>query len=216
MRARESRSPRRRPLARCLTCAPFSTGSPISRATAPSCHIRTPTIFRSPKKDIRIAKAERERPFPSLEQVSCLQSMPAATEIESVTGRDRVDPFDRGPRRALASLKLKHIDLARNADPGCPRREDEIQQEFPSCFSRRRRGRRHSHRMGRLSANRELFGPETSVPKDGGRGRASSPFRGGRLSREFWSDAASIRKIFKASFERAGLPYYNPHAIRKP
>ena len=35
------------------------------------------------------------------------------------------------------------------------------------------------------------------------------------LSREFWSDAAPIRKIFKASFERAGLPYYNPHSIRK-
>ena len=34
------------------------------------------------------------------------------------------------------------------------------------------------------------------------------------LSREFGSDAAPIRKIFKASFEGAGLPYYNPHSIR--
>jgi integrase/recombinase XerD len=34
------------------------------------------------------------------------------------------------------------------------------------------------------------------------------------LSREFWTDAAPIRKIFKASFEGAGLPYYNPHSIR--
>ena len=34
------------------------------------------------------------------------------------------------------------------------------------------------------------------------------------LSREFGSDAAPIRKIFKASFEVAGLPYYNPHSIR--
>ena len=32
---------------------------------------------------------------------------------------------------------------------------------------------------------------------------------------EHWSNATPIRKIFKDAFERAGLPYFNPHSFRK-
>ena len=35
------------------------------------------------------------------------------------------------------------------------------------------------------------------------------------LSRECWSSAARIRAIFKAAFNKVGLPYFNPHSIRK-
>jgi integrase/recombinase XerD len=34
------------------------------------------------------------------------------------------------------------------------------------------------------------------------------------LSRCHWKNAGPIRRIFKASFERARLPYYNPHSFR--
>lgn len=34
------------------------------------------------------------------------------------------------------------------------------------------------------------------------------------LSDEHWSDAAAIRRIFKASFTLAGLPNFNPHSFR--
>ncbi len=70
--------------------------------------------FRLSEKDTRVAKAVRERPAPTLEQVHCvLAAMPDATEIER---RNRVliaFTLLTGIRDgALASLKLKHVDLA--------------------------------------------------------------------------------------------------------
>ena len=35
------------------------------------------------------------------------------------------------------------------------------------------------------------------------------------LSRKNWSNAGPIRKIFRAAFENAGHPYFNPHSFRK-
>jgi integrase len=34
------------------------------------------------------------------------------------------------------------------------------------------------------------------------------------LRRENWKSAGPIREIFKAAFEEAGLPYFNPHSFR--
>lgn len=34
------------------------------------------------------------------------------------------------------------------------------------------------------------------------------------LSREYWSGAAAIRKVFKEAFFWAGLPSFNPHSFR--
>lgn len=34
------------------------------------------------------------------------------------------------------------------------------------------------------------------------------------LSREHWTNATPVRKIFRTKFERVGLPYFNPHSIR--
>ena len=35
------------------------------------------------------------------------------------------------------------------------------------------------------------------------------------LERKLWSTADPIRKVFCEAFERAGLPYFNPHSLRK-
>ena len=32
------------------------------------------------------------------------------------------------------------------------------------------------------------------------------------LTREFWKSAAPVRRMFKEAFERAYLPYFNPHS----
>jgi len=62
----------------------------------------------------------------------------------------------------------------------------------------------------------KLFGPEDPLfPKTAVVVGPHRHFEAAGLSREFWSDAAPIRKIYKAAFEAAGLPYYNPHSIRK-
>ena len=176
--------------------------------------------FSLSEKDIRIAKAERERPFPSLEQVlHVLRSVPAATEIEK---RDRAVialTLLTGARdRALASLKLKHIDLAQKSLIQDARDvRTKFSKSFPSSFLP----------VGAEAVTiitdwvsflrtEKLFGPEDPLfPKTAVVVGPCSQFVAAGLSREFWSDAAPIRKIFKVSFERAGLPYYNPHSIRK-
>jgi integrase len=35
------------------------------------------------------------------------------------------------------------------------------------------------------------------------------------LERSHWSTATPIRAIFREAFERAGLPYFHPHSLRK-
>ncbi len=40
-------------------------------------------------------------------------------------------------------------------------------------------------------------------------------FRVAGLDRNHWSNATSIRKIFRDAFAAAGLPYFNPRSLRK-
>jgi integrase len=35
------------------------------------------------------------------------------------------------------------------------------------------------------------------------------------MKRAHWSNAGPIRTIFREAFKRAGLPYFNPHSLRK-
>src|SRR5262249_31759048 len=82
-------------------------------------------------KDTRIAKAHRERPIPTLEQVQhVIRAMPATSEIER---RDRAliaFTILTGARDgAIASLKLKHVDI----DQG---RVDQDAREVRTKFSK--------------------------------------------------------------------------------
>jgi integrase/recombinase XerD len=176
--------------------------------------------FSLSEKDIRVAKAERERPFPSLEQVlHVLRSMSAATEIER---RDRAVialTLLTGARdRALASLKLKHIDPAeRRLVQDARDVKTKFSKSFATWFFPADENAVSiiSDWVGFLRTEK-LFGPEDPLfPKTAVVVGPHRHFKAAGLSREFWSDAAPIRKIFKVSFEGAGLPYYNPHSIRK-
>ena len=44
---------------------------------------------------------------------------------------------------------------------------------------------------------------------------AARKFEAAGLERENWSTATPIRTIFREAFERAGLPYFHPHSLRK-
>jgi integrase len=176
--------------------------------------------FSLSEKDIRIAKAERDRPFPSLEQVQhVLRSMPAATEIEL---RDRAVialALLTGARdKALASLKLKHLDVAQQRIIQDARDvKTKFSKSFPAWFFPV--GKEACAIIGdweQFLRAETLFGPEDPLfPKTAIAVGAGLKFEVIGLSREFWSDAAPIRRIFKLAFEGAGLPYYNPHSIRK-
>jgi integrase len=43
---------------------------------------------------------------------------------------------------------------------------------------------------------------------------ADRRFRVSGLAREHWSNASPIRTIFREAFNKAGLPYFNPHSFR--
>ena len=70
--------------------------------------------FNLSEKDTRVATAHREQRSPTLEQVKhVLQTMPAATEIDRRNRALVAFVLLTGARdSAIASMKLKHIDLA--------------------------------------------------------------------------------------------------------
>ena len=100
--------------------------------------------FNLSDKDTRVATARRERPAPTLEQVRHVISlMPSQTEIERRNRALVAFTLLTGARdSAIASMKLKHVDLAAgNVVPGCPRREDQVQQDLHDLLlPGRRRG----------------------------------------------------------------------------
>lgn len=176
--------------------------------------------FNLSDKETRIAKAHREPRVASIEQIRhVLAVLPAAADIEQ---RDRAliaFTLLTGARdSATASFKLKHIDIARSRVTQDAR---EVRTKFSKTFTTTFFPVGEDVRkivadwVSRLTDNL-LWGPDdplfpaTRVAVGPGRQFAVTG-----LDRKHWSTAAPIRAIFKASFARAGLPYFNPHSFRK-
>jgi len=182
-------------------------------------HYRDADYFNLSEKDVRIAKAVREKAFPTVDQVHLvLTAAPSSTDIEM---RDRALialALLTGARDgALASLKLKHVALAQGRLDQDAR---DVNTKFSKTFStwffpvggealaiaaewvNHLRSELHWGDADPLfPATRMDIGP------DGG-------FVAAGLKREHWSTADPIRRIFREGYERAGLPYFRPHAIR--
>jgi integrase len=61
-----------------------------------------------------------------------------------------------------------------------------------------------------------LFGPDDPLfPATRVHQGEDHQFEAAGLSRTHWSNATPIRVIFREAFERAGLPYFHPHAFRR-
>ena len=118
---------------------------------------------------------------------------------------------------AVASLKLKHIDL----DEGCVLQDArEVKTKFSKTFTT------WFFPVGeevlpifedwvRYLKGQLLWGPDDPLfPATHVAVGHSRLFEAKGLDRKHWSTAAPIRRIFKNSFEAAGLPYFNPHSIR--
>jgi integrase/recombinase XerD len=171
------------------------------------------------EKDTRVAKAPRFKTFPTLEQIrNVLSSMPSDT---MVARRDRAliaFTILTGMRdSALASLRLKHVDIDRRLVIQDPR---EV---------RTKKSKRIDTYLVPLGADIEeividwirflreelLFGnddpvfPRTRLAQD-----ETGAFATDGLEPVFWSSTEPIRKIFREAFENAGLPYFNPHSFR--
>ena len=175
--------------------------------------------FNLPEKDTRIATAQREKRAPTLEQIRhVIQTMPHSTEIEC---RDRaVVAFTllTGARdSAIASMKLKHVDLI----AGCVHQDArDVRTKFSKTFDtfffpvgddvlRIVVEWVGYLRAEKLWGNDDPLFPATRVAVGADRRFAASG-----LSRVHWSSASPIRGIFREAFERAGVPYFNPHSFR--
>jgi integrase len=175
--------------------------------------------FNLSDKDVRIANASRQRPVPSLDQINhVLASMPVATDIELRNRALIAFAILTGARDgAIASLRMKHIDLV----------EGVVHQDARDVRTKASKSfRTWFFPVG--DAALEIFNSYCQHLRDKLLWGDDDPLfpatlitigeRGGfapsGLRRENWKSAGPIREIFKAAFETAGLPYFNPHSFR--
>jgi len=171
------------------------------------------------EKDVREAQAPAVKRFPTLEQIrKTIFSMPTETVIQR---RDRAAvafAVATGIRdNALASLRLKHIDLDRELVVQDPREVrtkfskkivtyffpvgDDLKQMVVEWV--------RELREGLLYGNDDPVFPRTKVVQDENRA-----FTVDGLEPAFWANAEPIRKIFRRAFAGAGLEYFKPHSFR--
>ena len=175
--------------------------------------------FNLSEKEARIATAKRPRPVPTLEQLHhVLDHMPADTVLQR---RDRaVFAFSllTGARdSATASIKLKHIDLARGSVFQDARDvKTKFSKTFTTCFFPV-----EGNALAILTdwvrylRSDRLWGEEAPLfPSTLMKPGSDGLFHASDIKPEHWSDAGPIRTIFKAAFHGADLPYFNPHSVR--
>lgn len=176
--------------------------------------------FNLSDKETRIATAQRERKAPTLEQVRhVIETMPSASEIERRNRALVAFTILTGVRdAAIASMKLKHVDL----EEGCVRQDArEVKTKFSKTFTTYflpvGDGIREIVadwvrylREEKLWGNDDPLFPATRIVVG-----QTHQFETAGLERAHWSNAGRIRTIFREAFGRAGLPYFNPHSLRK-
>jgi integrase len=175
--------------------------------------------FNLSDKDTRIATARREQSGPTLEQVKhALSKIPVNSEIERRNRALVAFTILTGARdSAIASMKLKHVDLIGNSvyqDAREVRTKysktfttyffpvgDEIRQIVVEWVA--------YLRIEKLWGNDDPLFPATRVALG-----PTRQFEAVGLERAHWSSATAIRAIFRECFDNAGLPYFNPHSFR--
>lgn len=174
--------------------------------------------FSLSKKDKRIARASADKRVPTVGQiVHVLNCMPTKTEIDCRNQAVIAFCLLTGARDgAIASFKLKHFDLVEGKVVQDAR---EVKTKFAKTFTTwflpvPDQVRQIVVAWVEFLKREKLFGPDDPLfpsTKVGHRNGAFAPIG---LSRAHWASTAPIRKIFKAAFAQAGLPYCNPHSLR--
>jgi integrase len=176
--------------------------------------------FNLAAKETRIAKAHRETPVPTLEQIRhVIGTMPITSEIE---GRDRAliaFTILTGARDgATASLKLRHVDLEQGRiDQDARQVNTKFSKTFATWFFPVGNDVRqvviewinYLRRVKLWGLDDPLFPATKIIVGD------TRHFEASGLDRKHWHSATPIRAVFKRAFTAAGLPYFNPHSFRK-
>jgi integrase/recombinase XerD len=175
--------------------------------------------FNLSEKDTRIGNTKRKRNVATIEQImQTLEVMPCSTAIEM---RDRALVafiILTGARdSAVASAKLKHIDIAEQSFHQDAR---EVNTKFSKTFTT------YFFPVDDLPSKivtewieyliKELGFKQSDplFPKTKLAHNKNQQFEAAGLLKEHWSNANPIRKGFKQAFEAAGFPYFNPHSFR--
>jgi len=175
--------------------------------------------FNLSEKDTRVATAKRQQSFPTMEQIKhVISKMPVNTEIERRNHALVAFTLLTGARdSAIASLKLKHVDLI----AGCVIQDArEVKTKFSKTFNTffLPVGEEICSivsewvtylRDEKLWGNDDPLFPATLVVQGSNR-----QFAAVGIAREHWSNASPIRSIFREAFVNAGQPYFNPHSFR--
>ena len=176
--------------------------------------------FNVTANDARIATAHRERPVPSLEQVHhVIAAAPHDTPIQK---RDRAliaFTLLTGMRdAAIASLPLGKMNLERREVFQDARVVNTKNAKTMTTYFFPVGGDAETVvadwvsflRHEQLFADTDPLFPKTETGVN-----AEGVFAATGLSREYWSNADAIRRVFRERFEAVGLPYFNPHSLRK-
>lgn len=176
--------------------------------------------FNLPEKDVRIAKAVRHKPFPSLAQVHhVIATMPANTPIERRNRALVAFALLTGARDgALASFRLKHVDLVQGrVDQDARDVKTKASKTFPTWFFPvGGDALRIVQEWCDYLRSELLWGDEDPLfpPTRIGVGEDGNFAPMGLRRGDCWQGAGPVRQIFRAAFEAAGLPYFNPHSLR--
>jgi integrase len=176
--------------------------------------------FNLSAKETRIAKAHRDARVPTLEQIRhVIRTMPAATEIERRNRALIAFTILTGARDgAIASLKLKHIDIDQGrVDQDARQVNTKFSKTFMTWFFPVADDIRqlviewvNYLRQEKLWGLDDPLFPATKIVVGDTR-----HFEAAGLDRKHWSSAGPIRTIFRDAFAAAGLLYFNPHSFRK-
>ncbi len=174
--------------------------------------------FRHSLKDARAARASTPRPVPSIEQVArAFDAMPYRTSQEKRDKAIMALLMLTGARiGAVASLRLKHIDLDRR-EVFQDAREVNTKHAKTMTTTFFPMGAQYVDALvDYLSHLKEdlMFGPEDAVfPKKELR-RGPNGFEVAGLSRYPFATTGPLNEIIKDAFAAVQLPGYTPHSFR--
>lgn len=176
--------------------------------------------FTLPEREARSAKVTLERPVPSIEQIlHVLRHMPSETDMQLRNRAVIAFTLLTGVRDgAAASLKLKHVD---SIEGKLLQDAREVRTKFAKTFTTwffpvGDEVRTIVEDWVNFLTTVKLWGPAdplfpaTRVVLD-----SEHQYAADGLLRAHWSNATPIRAIFRHAFTAAGLPYANPHSLRK-
>ncbi|MES2844720.1 MAG: site-specific integrase [Pseudomonadota bacterium] len=175
--------------------------------------------FNLNAKDARIAHAERDTPFPTMEQCRhAFAQMPSATPLQRRDKALFAFLMLTGARDgAIASMRLKHIDLVQ----GCVYQDardvkTKFAKTFTTTFFPVDEDYLQSFRDWVAFLRKDqLFGPSDALFPKPLMGLKDGEFASLGLSRANYGNAGKIRDVIKTAFTDAGLPPFGPHSFRK-